>query len=125
MVFDKQILRKYAQQKEPEKLPKSVYFHHTEHAVTIFDLYPKAIFHFLVLPRVKDNEPHNWNARNLTSLKTLLNSPSVKKGDALELLMHLKEEADHVKAECIKEMKDNWGCSWDIHIGFHAVQSME
>lgn len=123
MVFDRQILRKYAQFEPPEKLPKSVYLHHSEHAVTIFDLYPKAIFHLLVLPRIKKDGP--FNAKNLTSLKTLLNSPSVKKEEALQLLRYLKEEADHVKAESLKEMQGRWGYTWDLHIGFHAIQSME
>ena len=123
MVFDRQILRKYAQLKAPEKLPKNIYFHHSEHMVTIFDLYPKATFHLLVLPRIKDNGI--FNAKNLTSLKTLLNSPGVKKEEALQLLRLLKEEADHVKAECLKEMKDRWGFTWNLHLGFHAVQSME
>jgi aprataxin len=35
-----------------KKLPPTVYFSHTRHTLTIFDVYPKALFHFLVLPRL-------------------------------------------------------------------------
>ena len=66
-----------------------------------------------------------YNAKTLTSLKTLLNSPDVKKEEALQLLRYLKVEADHVKAECVKEMKERWGFAWKLNVGFHAVQSME
>jgi len=34
-------------------LPPTVYFSHTRHTLTIFDAYPKALFHFLVLPRLR------------------------------------------------------------------------
>jgi hypothetical protein len=36
-----------------KKLPPTVYFSHTRHTLTIFDAYPKALFHFLVLPRLQ------------------------------------------------------------------------
>jgi hypothetical protein len=36
-----------------KKLPPTVYFSHTRHTLTVFDAYPKALFHFLVLPRLQ------------------------------------------------------------------------
>jgi aprataxin len=50
------ILRAYAKLDDASlltTLPPTVYFSHTRHTLTIFDAYPKALFHFLVLPRLK------------------------------------------------------------------------
>jgi len=51
------ILRTYAKMDDAsiaaKKLPPTVYFSHTRHTLTIFDAYPKALFHFLVLPRLR------------------------------------------------------------------------
>ena len=50
------ILRTYAKMDDAsiaaKKLPPTVYFSHTRHTLTVFDAYPKALFHFLVLPRL-------------------------------------------------------------------------
>ncbi|KAI0283101.1 hypothetical protein BGY98DRAFT_1094043 [Russula aff. rugulosa BPL654] len=50
------ILRAYAKLNDASllttTLPPTVYFSHTRHTLTIFDAYPKALFHFLVLPRL-------------------------------------------------------------------------
>jgi hypothetical protein len=51
-----QILRAYAKLDDASlvtTLPPTVYFSHTRHTLTIFDAYPKALFHFLVLPRLR------------------------------------------------------------------------
>ena len=48
------ILRAYAKLADASlstTLPPTIYFSHTRHTLTIFDAYPKALFHFLVLPR--------------------------------------------------------------------------
>lgn len=51
------ILRTYAKLDDAsiaaKKLPPTVYFSHTPHTLTIFDAYPKALFHFLILPRLQ------------------------------------------------------------------------
>jgi aprataxin len=51
------ILRTYAKLDDTsiaaKKLPPTVYFSHTPHTLTIFDAYPKALFHFLILPRLQ------------------------------------------------------------------------
>ena len=51
-----QILRAYAKLDDASvstTLPPTVYFSHTHHTLTIFDAYPKALFHFLILPRIR------------------------------------------------------------------------
>jgi aprataxin len=82
------ILRTYAKMDDASitKLPPTVYFSHTRHTLTIFDAYPKAIFHFLILPRLRaaasaddgdgdgdeDMGELTASATDLTSLRTLL-----------------------------------------------------
>ncbi|EJD02366.1 uncharacterized protein FOMMEDRAFT_109677 [Fomitiporia mediterranea MF3/22] len=124
MSFDKGILRKYAQLEEPEKLPPSVYFTHTEHTITIFDAYPKATFHFLVLPRVKD-KTGPWSAANLISLKKFFNSNQASVEDARILMQRLKGDAETVCEMIVEEMRSRYGFVWKLYMGFHAVQSMD
>jgi len=47
-------------------LPPTVYFSHTRQTLTIFDAYPKALFHFLILPRL------NVSVRSAASTTTTL-----------------------------------------------------
>lgn len=112
------ILRTYAL-KEPSALPSSILFRSTEKFYTIFDAYPKSIFHFLVLPRLtrgmwfKEGEVEN--------LKALLRTDKDK---AKELLEGMKAEAVEVKKEIEQEMREKFGFRWDVWMGFHAVPSM-
>jgi|SRR6267142_1212177 len=57
MMSQLKILRAYAKLDDAsiaaKKLPPTVYFSHTPHTLTIFDAYPKALFHFLILPRLQ------------------------------------------------------------------------
>ncbi|KAL5489856.1 HNT3_3 [Sanghuangporus weigelae] len=124
MAFNRAILRTYAQLSEPARLAPSIYFVHTEKTVTIFDAYPKAVFHLLVLPRIKDKEGP-LSAANLTSLKKFLNSKQTNRKDARELLRRLKEDGEKVREMIKEEMRDRYGFVWKVHLGFHAVQSMD
>ncbi len=54
------ILRAYAKLDDASlvaTLPPTIYFSHTRYTLTIFDAYPKALFHFLVLPRLHLGAP--------------------------------------------------------------------
>ena len=124
MAFNRGILRTYAQLSEPEQLAPNTYFTHTERTVTIFDAYPKAVFHFLVLPRIKNKEGP-LSAKNLTSLKVFLNQNQINWKEARTLLKQLKEDGEKVREMIEEEMRDRYGFVWKVHLGFHAVQSME
>lgn len=124
MAFNRGILRTYAQLSEPEQLAPNTYFTHTERTVTIFDAYPKAVFHFLVLPRIKNKEGP-LSAKNLTSLKVSLNQNQINWKEARTLLKQLKEDGEKVREMIEEEMRDRYGFVWKVHLGFHAVQSME
>jgi len=145
------VLRSYASM-NPTELPLSVLFSHTEKTMTIFDAYPKSIFHFLVLPRIAtlpsapmssknssnrilDRNPRlvvpertlalSPSVTDLSSLRTLLVSERISKDQAKELILSLREDALHVKTEIEREMEKRYGFVWDIWIGFHGVPSME
>jgi len=112
------VLRSYAQKSNPASLPSSVLLSHTIDSLTIFDAYPKSMFHFLILPRVTPQ----LTVFDLTSLRTLFKADKVK---AKEILTGLDEDAQTAKATIQDEMMRRYGFKWDVWMGFHAVPSME
>ncbi|TFY55641.1 hypothetical protein EVJ58_g8119 [Rhodofomes roseus] len=112
------ILRSYAQRTDPSSLPSSILLTYTERTLTIFDAFPKSIFHFLVLPRVLPP----LTTPGLANLKTVL------KGDkerAKEVIRWLAEDAKQVRSMIEDEMTKRYHFKWDVWMGFHAVPSME
>ena len=47
------ILRTYAERVDPNTLPPTVKLCHSDASVTIFDKYPKAHFHFILIPFIR------------------------------------------------------------------------
>lgn len=113
------ILRKYAT-KKPLDLPPSVLFNHTQNSLTIYDAFPKSIFHFLVLPRPEAYS--DLTLADLGSLKSLLHG---EKSRAEEVLKSLKDDALTVRADIEAEMVRLYGFKWEIWTGFHGAPSME
>ena len=111
------ILRSYAQ-RDPSGLPSSILFSHSAATLTIYDAYPKSIFHFLILPRIlsSSEEP------GLDSLRTLLQSD---KTHAKAVINALNDEANNLRKEIEDEMVKRYGFKWGIWVGFHAVPSMQ
>ena len=128
------ILRTYAKLPDTSiatALPPTVYFSHTQHTLTIFDAYPKALFHFLVLPRLSSPSSSS-SASDLTDLRTLLRRrASTAAADAQarlraeETLRALSDEAARLRGVVEEEMRTRYGFAWDVWTGFHAVPSME
>lgn len=112
------ILRTYAL-KDPASLPPSVLFHHSAKSLTLFDAFPKSIFHFLVLPRVTES---SLTVSELASLKSLL---KCDKDKAKKVILALKEDAAALKQDIEAEMMQVYGFKWGIWTGFHAAPSME
>ncbi|KAH7889447.1 HIT-like domain-containing protein [Phlebopus sp. FC_14] len=112
------VLRSYAQKANPETLPPSILFNHTEKCLTIFDAFPKSIFHFLVLPRVRPT----MRASDVTDLRSLLRCDKTR---AKEVLTDMSNEAANVKKMIRDEMQQRYGFQWEIWTGFHPVPSME
>lgn len=110
-------LRNYAQ-KDPASLPNSILFSHSETTLTLYDAFPKSIFHFLILPRVLPP----YELSDLGNLKTLL---KIDKARAKQMITTLSEEAKNLRKEIEDEMVSRYGFKWAIWTGFHAVPSME
>ncbi|KAF7294986.1 HIT domain-containing protein [Mycena indigotica] len=101
----------------PAKLPASVVFSFNQQTLSIFDAYPKATFHFLVLPRVQGS----YSASELSDLRTLL---SGNKQRAKEVVTTLERDAAVLRTAIESEMIKLYGFTWPILTGFHAVPSM-
>lgn len=112
------VLRRYAQNAKPETLPPSVLFEYTDKCLTVFDAFPKSIFHFLVLPRIRPP----LSVDELANLRTLLKGDKAR---AKQILMELSHEAHNVQKMIREEMLNRYGFQWEIWTGFHAVPSME
>ena len=121
-MFDLTILQQYAKKFEssPVSLPPTLLLTSTETSLTLFDKYPKATYHFLVLPRILAGSV--FTAKELTDMRTLL--AKGKKAEAKTLIEQLKKDAGIVKGMVEKEMLKKHGYKWDVWIGFHAVPSM-
>jgi aprataxin len=112
------VLRSYAIRKNPEMIPASILFSHSPSTLTIFDAYPKAIFHFLILLRPTEK----LSVLDLASLRTLLRQDKDSARLALETLL---DECENLIKNIREEMRERYGFVWDVHAGFHAVPSME
>lgn len=121
-MFDITILRQYAEKFEtsPSSLPPTLLLTNSETSLTVFDKYPKATYHFLVLPRIRSDSV--FTAEDLTDLRSLLSKGN--KAEAKVLLEGLKRDTQTAKEMIEKEMDKKHGYTWDVWIGFHAVPSM-
>ncbi|KAF5391469.1 hypothetical protein D9757_002034 [Collybiopsis confluens] len=112
------LLRTYAT-KSPSALPPSILFASSSFTLTIYDAFPKSIFHFLVLPRVQPES--SIGLSELDSLKTLL---ACKKENARSLLIKMAEDAKEIKTQIEEEMMKRYNFMWPVWIGFHGAPSM-
>ena len=120
--FDPLILQKWAGYAHPERIVPTAYLGHTENTVAILDKFPKAIFHVLILPRIRDG----LTKEDLKNLRALLGSRSkVSLERAKQLLETMGEHARMVRDEIQRDMRQRYKFEWDVWIGFHAVPSME
>jgi len=122
MMFDLTILQKYAKKFEtsPSSLPPTLLLTNTETSLAFFDKYPKATYHFLVVPRILANSV--FTAKDLTNLYTLLAKGT--KAESKKLIEGLKRDAEVVKGIVEEEMLKKHGYKWDVWIGFHAVPTL-
>lgn len=125
-------------------LPGSVLVDADTHTYTIYDGYPKAQFHFLIMPRLPfavDEDLGNGKrrrgevgARELDSIGSLLQSPHA--AFVLDRLAAASERLAHRIRESMRRMdvdRDTRephytdaapGATWGIRCGFHAIPSM-
>ncbi|KAG9042628.1 hypothetical protein FS837_010612 [Tulasnella sp. UAMH 9824] len=115
-------LKDFACLPDPKTIPPSNLLKYTDTTITIFDKYPKANFHFLVLPRVRPDA--GLTTTVLHDLKSLLAWKEKEK--ALEVLKDLEKESKEIQEMVRDEMHKRFGegCEWKVFAGFHAVPSM-
>jgi len=113
-------LRRYASMAHPERLPNAIRFSYTDTSLTVFDAFPKSIFHFLILPRIVPGA--ELEASSLDSLRTLLLGDRTQARLCLE---GLARDAAELRKTIEDEMIARYGFKWGIWTGFHAKQSME
>lgn len=114
------ILKEYARAGSSHALPPTLLLTSSSTSLTIFDKYPKSLFHFLVLPRLPHDE---LKSSDLTNLQTLL--AVGKKAIAKSLLEGLKQDGLVAKSMIEEEMVSQHDYKWDVWMGFHAVPSMK
>lgn len=116
-------LKDFACLPDPKTIPPSNLLKYTDTTITLFDKYPKANFHFLVLPRVRPDA--GLTTTVLHDLKSLLAWKEKEK--ALEVLKDLERESKEIQEMVRDEMHKRFGegCEWKVFTGFHAVPSMQ
>ena len=112
-------LRDFARLPQPStQLSPSTLLVEHPNCIAVFDAYPKAKYHFLVLPRLPFSAA-TIGERQLDSLAALLKHPA--RNVVIEEMERTVEEV----VEMIRdEMSKSEGREWGINVGFHAVPSM-
>jgi len=118
--FPNNALRDYALVKSPStQISPSTLLLDSPECIAIFDAYPKAKYHFLILPRYPF--PHKCNINYLHDLTTLLRAPKDVRKAVVEGMRSMAGEV----VEMIRdEMMKTEGFTWGIDLGFHAIPSM-
>jgi len=120
--FNPRELKEYAANPEPLSIGPSTLLRYTSTTVTVFDKWPKAKYHFLVLPRIDYKDP----ARTPFALYDLRALLSLGKEEARVILEELEVESKAVEEMIRDEMRKSYGegVEWQVMKGFHAIQSM-
>lgn len=140
-MFNIAALREYASVKSPSvQIPPSVLLTHNDQCIAIFDAFPKAKYHFLILPRhpfppnrdvSDDDNDNNSNGQDRTSLCRLddlndLSSVLLRTGQGrkkiVDAMINLAQEVEEMIQD---EMMKTEGFVWGVDMGFHAVPSMQ
>lgn len=112
-------LREYACVKSPTtQIPASTLLTHNDHCIAIFDAFPKAKYHFLVLPRVPACDG-SYRLDDLNDLSSVMLRPSARA--VVESMSSMAKEVEEMIHD---EMMKTEGFVWGVHVGFHAIPSM-
>ena len=118
--FDPDRYAKYASLDEPKKhFGNHELIDHSKQTLTVQEFYPKAKYHYILIPRVGEAPRVPQNLKNIRSLLSLR---GFSRAQAFALLKDMERDALKVKAMIEEEMASN-GFKWDIWIGFHVAPS--
>ena len=124
-------LRNYATLPNPSSsIPPSTLILNTPNTMAIFDAYPKAKYHFLILPRYPfppssdpDSRTSTVKLEVLDDLRSLLLHS--KEGQREDVIRAMADTAREVEEMIRDEMIKTEGFEWKIDVGFHAIPSMK
>ncbi|WVW82189.1 hypothetical protein I302_104195 [Kwoniella bestiolae CBS 10118] len=124
-------LRNYATLSHPQSsLSPSKLLISNKTTLAIFDNYPKAKYHFLILPRYPFPPQSNPDSKNsilplnaLDDLKSLLLCDDREARE--EVMRALYNTALEVEEMIKDEMLKTEGYEWKVDMGFHAIPSMK
>jgi len=120
--FSANALRDYSLVKSPStQIPPSVLLLDSAKCIAIFDAFPKAKYHFLVLPRYPFPSSGKCNIDHLSDLESLLRAP---KDITKEVIGAMRAMAGEVEEMIKDEMMKTEGFTWEVDMGFHAIPSM-
>ena len=125
------VLRQYSTLPSPSSsLPADVLLTANSQTIAIFDAYPKAKYHFLVLPRhpfpPQSNPETSRSMVKLDALDDLKNLLTKTPRDVRdEVIRAMAEMAGEVEEMVRDEMVKSEGFDWRIDVGFHAIPSMK
>lgn len=126
-------LREYACVKSPQlQIPPSTLLTYNDQCIAIFDAFPKAKYHFLVLPRYPlpsalDGSESKLKGSvcrldDLDSLSTVMLRTGQARREILDAMINMAKEVEEM---ILDEMVKTDGFTWGIDMGFHAVPSMQ
>lgn len=130
-------LREFACVRSPSvQIPPSTLLTHNDQCIVIFDAFPKAKYHFLILPRYpfprnrdtrdehngKDDKRSLCRLDDLDELSDVLTLPGPARKEILEAMYSMAKEVEEMIQD---EMMKTEGFVWEVDMGFHAVPSMQ
>lgn len=115
---EKNLFLTYAQCRDPSTEIKDILRHFTEDTITVDYPYPRSTYHRIIIPRIRAPP---YIAPNLVNLRALLNSNSITKQEALDLILAMKRDAEQVKADIEREMTEKYKFKWDVLMAFNPV----
>lgn len=143
-MFNAAALRDYATVMSPARqIQPSVLLTHNEQCIAIFDAFPKAKYHFLILPRYpfpldpgtgisddiddeneeQDTSKATCRVSDLDDLSSLmLRTTTSTRKVVIEAMAGLAKEVEEMVED---EMMKTEGFTWGVNVGFHAVPSMK
>lgn len=120
-------LREFACVRSPStQIPASTLLTYDDKTIAIFDAFPKAKYHFLVLPRYPfptTAAGSTVRLNDLESLSSVITRPSYDV--AREVITAMADMAKEVEEMIQDEMMKTEGFVWGVDMGFHAVPSMQ
>ncbi|KAF9567504.1 hypothetical protein CPC08DRAFT_809310 [Agrocybe pediades] len=119
------MLTSYAK-KRPEEFPPGVIYKYSRKTYTFRHPFPKAIFHYILLPRIDGYDKWlafpNIKSDLFADLRALLAYTTQKEG--IQVLTVVKRDADEMVKDVEQQMIEQFGFKWDVLVGFNTYPTI-